>query len=432
MRRVLAMVALAGLMTAGCGNGGASDAGPVPGRPAGTPAPAEPGDPTTTGPSTTVPGGTVGPGATVGPGGTGGPVPATSAPAPGPTTDVGLWFTRGETLERVTRAVPRVPGIGAEAVKALLAGPTDAESRAGIASAIPRQTRFLGLAIDAGGIAKVDLSRDFESGGGSLGLTLRLAQVTCTVNQFPTVKGVRFALAGELVSVFSGNGIVLDEPVTCDSYREVLGRPGDTATFAGIWPFATRAELDAYAAGPDRTYRDPVATAREFAAKYVGMDNPVDFPARSTGPGAVEVPIGPRYGEGRTPLPNPRASFGVLLRQFGAQDATGPWTVVEAVASNILVTTPKPLDKVGSPVRVTGQALAFEGNVAVQVKEDGMLAAQSLGRGFVTGGGDSLRSYGGDIAFRSPSKSAGAIVFTENSVADGVGIVRAAVVRVRF
>jgi len=345
----------------------------------------------------------------------------------GVTTDVVLWFVRGETLETVTRAVPRVPGIGAEAVKALLAGPTTTEARAGFTSAVPGETRFLGLAIDAGGIAKVDLSRDFESGGGSLGLTLRLAQVTCTVNQFPTVKGVRFALAGQLVSVFSGNGIVLDEPVTCDSYREVRGRP-----FAGIWPFATRVELDAYAAGPDRTYRDPVPTAREFAAKYVGMDDPVDFPARSTGPGAVEVPIGPRYGEGRTPLPNPQATFGVLLRQLGAQDASGPWTVVEAVAFNILVTTPKPLERIGSPVRVTGQALAFEGNVVVQVKEDGMLAAQSLGRGFVTGGGDTLRPYGGGIAFRSPSRPAGAIVFAENSVADGIGIVRAAVVRVRF
>jgi hypothetical protein len=325
-----------------------------------------------------------------------------------------------------------VARIGAEAVKALLAGPTTAEARAGFVTAVPQGTRFLDLVIDGNGIARVDLSRDFESGGGSLGLTLRLAQVTCTVGQFPTVKGVRFALAGELVDVFSGNGIVLDRPVTCDSYREVLRQPGEAATFAGIWPFATQAEVDAYATGSDRSYRDPVATAREFAVRYLGMDNPVNFAFRSTATGAGEVPMGPRYGEGRTPLPNPQPTFAVVLRQLGAQGSAGPWTVVEVTSPNILVTTPAPLAKVASPVRVTGQAHAFEGNVNVAVREDGMLAGQALGRGTVTGGGDSLRPYGGDIAFRAPSKPAGAIVFTEMSAADGQGILRAAVVRVRF
>jgi hypothetical protein len=304
--------------------------------------------------------------------------------------------------------------------------------RAGFSTAVPKDTRFVGLVIDGSGVAKVDLSRDFEAGGGSLGLTLRLAQVTCTVNQFPTVKGVRFALNGELVSVFSGDGIVIDKPVTCDSYRQVLATPGAQATFAGIWPFTTKAQLDAYAAGSDRAYRDPVATARDFAAKYVGMDNPVTFASRSIGPGMVEVPIGPRYAEGRTPLANPQATFGVVVRQLGAQDASGPWTVVEATALNISVATPKPLDRVTSPVRLTGQALAFEGTVNVTVREDGMVAGQSIGAGVVTGGGDVKRAYSGDITFRAPTKPAGAIVLIELSAADGQNIRQATVVKVRF
>ena len=398
------VVAALALVAAACGGSDAIDAGPVPERATDT---TVEGGPTTT----------AGPGATT---------------APGSTTTVSLWFAKGETLEPVTRAVPRVPAIGAESVKALLSGPTAAEGRSGYTTAVPRGTRFLGLVIDANGIAKVDLSRDFESGGGSLSLTLRLAQVTCTVGQFPTVKGVRFALAGELVDVFSGNGIVIDRPVTCDSYREVLAQPGAAPTFAGIWPFATQAELDAYAAGTDRTYRDPVATAREFATKYVGMDNPVDFPSRTTGPGMVEVPMGPRYAEGHTPLANPQARFGVIVRQLGAQGSAGPWTVTEVVAFNIVVSTPKALEKIASPVRLTGQAHAFEGTVNVQVREDGMLAGQALGRGVVTGGGDMRRPYSGDITFRSPSKPAGAIVYTEISAADGQGILQVAVVRVRF
>ena len=405
MRRALALLAVVGLVAVACGSDGATDAGPVPGRPDTTVV--------TESPTTTVAGS-----------------PPTTAQTG--STQVSVWLAKGETLEAVPRTVPRVPGIGAEAVKALLAGPTAAESRAGYTTAVPTGTRFLGLVIDGAGIAKVDLSRDFEAGGGSLGLTMRLGQVTCTLNQFPTVKGVRFALAGELVSVFSGNGIVLDKPVTCDSYREVLGRPGAPATFAGIWPFATQAELDAYAAGSERTYRDPVVTAREFMTRYVGMDNPVDFPARTTAPGQVEVPMGPRYAEGRTPLANPRARFGVIVRQLGAQDANGPWTVVEVVAFDIVPNAPKTLDRITSPVRLTGQAHAFEGTVNVEVREDGMLAGRSLGKGFVTGGGDMKRPYSGDITFRSPSKPAGAIVYTEISAADGQNILQAAVVRVRF
>jgi spore germination protein GerM len=400
MRRTLSLLALVALVATACGGDSATDAGPVPGRPETTV-------------STAVPD----------------TLPATTAAG---TTQVSIWLARGEKLETVTRVVPTVPRIGAEAVKALLAGPTATETRNGFTTAVPKETRVLDLVIDAGGIAKVDLSRDFESGGGTLGLTLRLGQVACTVGQFPTVKGVRFALNGELVNVFSGNGIVLDKPVTCDSYREVVAQPGTTPAFAGIWPFATKAELDAYAAGTQRTYRDPLATARDFMTKYVGMDNPVDFPSRTTGPGTVEVPMGPRYAEGRTPLPNPQARFGVIVRQLGAQDASGPWTVTEVVAFDITVTTPKPLDRVTSPVRLTGQARAFEGTVNVQVREDGMLAGQSLGKGFVTGGGDVKRPYSGDLTFRSPTKPAGAILYTELSAADGQNIMQVAAVKVRF
>ena len=401
MRRMFAVVAVLAIVATACGGDGAIDAGPVPGRPDTTVTTIET-------PATT---------------------PATTAAG---TTQVSVWLARGEKLEGVTRVVPSVPRIGAEAVKALLAGPTAAEARNGFTTAIPKDTRFLDLTIDGAGIAKVDLSRDFESGGGTLGLTLRLAQVACTVGQFPTVKGVRFALNGELVNVFSGNGIVIDRPVTCDSYREVLAQPGTTTAFAGIWPFATKAELDAYAAGADRTYRDPVATAREFMTKYIGMDNPVDFPSRTTAPGQVEVPMGPRYAEGRTPLANPQARFGVIVRQLGEQGAAGPWTVTEVVAFNITVTTPAPLSRITSPVRLTGQAHAFEGNVNVQIREDGMLAGQALGKGFVTGGGDMKRPYSGDITFRAPTKPGGAILYFELSAADGQNLLQVAAVKVRF
>jgi hypothetical protein len=51
---------------------------------------------------------------------------------------------------------------------------------------------------------------------------MRLAQVVCTLDQFPTVKGVLFKLDGEPVDVFSGEGIVLDHPVGCGDYEDFL------------------------------------------------------------------------------------------------------------------------------------------------------------------------------------------------------------------
>ena len=154
-----------------------------------------------------------------------GSVATAPGPAPAATTDVEVYLLRGETLERVRRRVPKVPAIGEEAVSSLLGGPSRIEATAGLGTAIPAGTKLLGLTV-VRGTATVDLSRTFESGGGTLGMTLRLAQVTCTLDQFDSVTGVRFALAGKLISVFSGEGIVLDRPVTCSSYRDHLGGGG--------------------------------------------------------------------------------------------------------------------------------------------------------------------------------------------------------------
>ena len=405
-RNLLAVLAL--LVTAACGTdgGGAVDAGPVPSAPDAT---------TTTSASPSA-------------------SPRPDAPAEG-TTTVQVYFTRGESLRAVSRPVPRVARVGAEAVKALLAGPTAEESRSGLSTAIPRDTRFNDLVI-TDGVAKVDLSRAFESGGGTLSLTMRLAQVTCTLDQFETVRGVRFALDGKLVNVFSGNGIVIDQPVTCAGYGELLRsgpEPAPAAAFAGIWPFTSQAEADAYARGNDNRYRNAVDTAREFARRYVGMTEPVAVGGATPAGRLVEVRIGFGTGEGGRPIADPRPTMTVQLQSVGNLDGDrNPWTVVGATSEQIVVDTPKALDRVSSPVPVAGRAHAFEGNVTVEVREDGMLAGQSLGKGFVTGGGDALAPFNGRVTFRSPSKPAGAVVFYELSAADGQSVLRATVVRVRF
>jgi hypothetical protein len=126
---------------------------------------------------------------------------------------------RGETLFAVSRKGPETESVGAEAVKLLLEGPTAEESAAGVGTVIPAGTRFLSLDIE-NGTATVDLTSEYESGGGSASMFARLAQVVYTLTEFPTVERVSFMLDGNPVDVFSGEGIILEKPVTREDYEE--------------------------------------------------------------------------------------------------------------------------------------------------------------------------------------------------------------------
>lgn len=137
---------------------------------------------------------------------------------------VSVFLTRDGSVEKVSRRIPDTPRVATEAMRSLLAGPTPEEARTGLSTAIPTDTRLLGLTIDAG-TARVDLSRDFQSGGGGAARALRVAQVTCTLDQFDSVDAVRFALGGDPVSVVTGDGAVVARPVTCDTYRRYLAPP---------------------------------------------------------------------------------------------------------------------------------------------------------------------------------------------------------------
>jgi germination protein M len=157
-------------------------------------------------------------------------VPAAPGP-PGPpgepsegaaeTTTFEVWFALGDKLFVTRRTQEATRRVGTAALEALLAGPSKDEAEASVFSAVPPETRLLGLSIEDG-VATVDLSSEYESGGGSLSMFMRLAQVVYTLTQFPTVERVRFRLDGEAVDVFSGEGIVLGDPVSRRDYEELL------------------------------------------------------------------------------------------------------------------------------------------------------------------------------------------------------------------
>jgi germination protein M len=261
------LIAFVAFAAVACGASGVGDGGPIAARPTDV----IPTDPAASGPAASDPGTSPDPS---------GPVPSdapSTAPSPSPksggssarpskapsatptvkppaspsptaspagTTTVKVYLLLGEHLVPVARVVPRTQAVARAAIEQLLTGPTNAEATAGVGSTIPDGVLLLGITI-RDGLATIDLSREFESGGGTLSMTGRLAQVVYTLTQFPTVDRVAFELDGEPVTVFSGEGIVLDGPSTRNDYVSFLpsifvdlpawgGTVGNPARITGI------------------------------------------------------------------------------------------------------------------------------------------------------------------------------------------------------
>jgi hypothetical protein len=121
------------------------------------------------------------------------------------------YFVEGDQVAAGEPVQTPERGVAAAALRAVLDGPSDRELAAGLTTAVPPDTRLLGLAI-ADGLARVDLSGRFREGEGALATHERLAQVVYTLTQFPTVKTVRLRIDGHTVS--SLGGLELDRGLT--------------------------------------------------------------------------------------------------------------------------------------------------------------------------------------------------------------------------
>jgi germination protein M len=135
---------------------------------------------------------------------------------------VDAWFLIGEKLAVVRREVPRTDAVLRAAVEELLRGITFADASYGLTTAIPDGTVLRGVDLD-GGTATVDLSSTFESGGGSLSMMARMAQLVFTATQFPTVDRVVLRLDGEPVEWIGGEGLVVAGPQTRRDYEGMSG-----------------------------------------------------------------------------------------------------------------------------------------------------------------------------------------------------------------
>lgn len=115
------------------------------------------------------------------------------------------------------------PGIDQldETLTALLEGVTEEESDMGLASTIPAGTKLLDVEV-TDGVALVDLSREFESGGGSLSMMGRVAQIVYTATRFDGVDSVRFSLEGAPLDVLGGEGLIIDEPQARSDWVDLI------------------------------------------------------------------------------------------------------------------------------------------------------------------------------------------------------------------
>lgn len=174
------------------------------------------------------------------------PIPPakTESPEPSPTeepepttVEVGpseqeLWFVQDERLSWGTTVMggevsadlaPADDPIALTAafwLQQLLAGPTGPDVEAGASTAIPEGTQLLGVSRDLT-VMTVDLSSEFTSGGGSLSMQLRVAQVVYTATQFEDVDSVRFLIDGEPVDAIGGEGVVTADPLERRDFENV-------------------------------------------------------------------------------------------------------------------------------------------------------------------------------------------------------------------
>jgi hypothetical protein len=146
------------------------------------------------------------------------PTPASGPKGP----SVVVFLTKGSHLVEARRAVGTREQTVENALSLLFEGPTSAEGKTGISSAIPEGTALRSVSLDYGGTAHVDVTRQFASGMSGAGPRLRVAQIVYTAMRFSQVKGVVFRIEGKTVKRFGSAGPDLMSPRTAADYSDVL------------------------------------------------------------------------------------------------------------------------------------------------------------------------------------------------------------------
>ena len=180
-----------------------------------------------------------------------------------------------------------------------------------------------------------------------------------------------------------------------------------SATWTAVWPTAAS----------NIRYQTPEAAALGFATGYLHMVNPVIGQFRQGDSRSGEMPVQPSATGPETT---------VLVRKLGSDNS---WWVLGAGTAAIRLTEPVWNASITSPVTLKGTAMAYEGTVQTQVREDDN--SKPLGEGYVTGRGDAMGPFNGSLAFTKATSKYGAVVLFTISGKDG-SVMEASVIRVQF
>jgi lipoprotein-anchoring transpeptidase ErfK/SrfK len=137
--------------------------------------------------------------------------------------DVRVYFLQGEQVVGTTR-----PGTTAEdALRALLAGPTPAETARGYRTYVPADTGLRSIAV-SGSLATVDLTLSFLADQAAESQRARISQLVYTLNGTQGVRRVKLLLEGG-TPVGLVPGIVTERALSVRSLRTPDVRPPSTA-----------------------------------------------------------------------------------------------------------------------------------------------------------------------------------------------------------
>jgi len=213
-----------------------------------------------------------------------------------------------EGLVPTLRVVPKTSGVARAAMEALLDADAIIDRYSQLSTALPAGTSLLGITIKDG-VATVDLSREFESGGGSASSLYRLGQVVYTLTQFPTVRAVLFQVEGRTVTTFGPEGIQLDGPQRRNDFEALL-----PSTFVDRPAFGAAAGNPARITGTSNVFEATFRIAILDASRKVLVDQMAMATCGTGCRGTFDVTI--RYDV-------PKAHWGTLRTYYGsAKDGT--------------------------------------------------------------------------------------------------------------
>lgn len=141
----------------------------------------------------------------------------TTAPTDGHAGTVEMWFVDGDRLVPVLVSVRNTSP--ATVVATLVTTP--APAAAALRSAVPPATEVVGAVVE-GGVATVDLSSSFTLVGGNEEI-LAVGQIVLTLSSLEGVAGVRLLIDGSPVAAPTGDGALVDRPLTPDDFAGLVG-----------------------------------------------------------------------------------------------------------------------------------------------------------------------------------------------------------------